>query len=73
MVYLRGGTVVEQPSFVDSVLALPIRLYHFFMFFIMTLIDVTACWLRASRHNSRCRSRLPCCCKYAHRLTCLSR
>ena len=42
MVYLRSGTVVQQPTFFEEVLALPIRLYHFIVFFFMTLIDVRA-------------------------------
>ena len=42
MVYLRGGTVVHQPSFLEEVLALPVRIYHMIVFFIMTLIDPKA-------------------------------
>lgn len=40
MVYLRGGTVVQEPSAIDRVLSFPYRIYEFIMFFIMTLIDV---------------------------------
>jgi len=42
MVYLRAGTVVHAPSFFEEVLALPIRLYHMLVFFLMTLIDPKA-------------------------------
>ena len=42
MVYLRGGTVQYQQTTVDKILSLPLRLYEFFMFFVMTLIDPTA-------------------------------
>ena len=31
-----------QPTFFEEVLALPIRLYHFIVFFFTTLIDVRA-------------------------------
>jgi hypothetical protein len=40
MVYLRGGTVVQEVGFVESVLSLPMRLYAAICFFFMTLIDV---------------------------------
>ena len=40
MVYVRAGTVTEQPSIVTRVLDLPMTIYRFFMFFVMTLIDV---------------------------------
>lgn len=40
MVYLRGGTVMQQPSFIDECLSLPMRLYNLIVFFVMTLIDV---------------------------------
>jgi len=42
MVYLRAGTVVHQPTFVEEVLALPVRIYHMFVYFLMTLIDPKA-------------------------------
>ena len=42
MVYLRAGTVVQQPTFLEEVLALPIRIYHMLVFFLMTLIDPKA-------------------------------
>ena len=42
MVYLRGGTVVHQPSFLEEVLSIPVRIIQFIMFFFNTLIDVSA-------------------------------
>lgn len=41
MVYLRAGTVTEQPGIVTRILDLPTAIYQFFMFFIMTLVDVS--------------------------------
>ena len=40
MVYVRAGTVSEEPGIVTKVLDLPYRIYQFLMFFVMTLIDV---------------------------------
>ena len=40
MVYLRGGTVMQEPTYVDRVLSFPYKIYEFILFFIMTLIDV---------------------------------
>ena len=40
MVYLRGGAVVHQLSFVEEILSLPVRIYQFIVFFFKTLIDV---------------------------------
>ena len=40
MVMIRGGSVVQQPSFTDELLSLPVRIYNFIVFFFMTLIDV---------------------------------
>lgn len=34
------GTVVQQESYIDTFLSLPVRLYQMLMFFVMTLIDV---------------------------------
>ena len=57
MVYVRAGTVSEQPSVITRVLDLPMMIYQFFMFFIMTLIDVRA--LPACAHNRlRCAPRI---------------
>merc|ERR1719183_597632 len=42
MVYLRSGTVVQQPSFLDEFLSIPSKIYNFIMFFVMTLIDPAA-------------------------------
>ena len=42
MVYVRAGTVSEEPGIVTKVLDLPYRIYQFLMFFVMTLIDVRA-------------------------------
>ena len=38
MVYLRGGAVVQEPGVIQNVLSWPVRLYHFILFFFMTLI-----------------------------------
>ncbi|KAL1503390.1 hypothetical protein AB1Y20_011448 [Prymnesium parvum] len=40
MVYLRAGSVVQQPSYLDELLSLPMRIYQFLLFFFTTLIDV---------------------------------
>mmetsp|Transcript_40934 Transcript_40934/g.101763 ORF Transcript_40934/g.101763 Transcript_40934/m.101763 type:complete len:100 (+) Transcript_40934:66-365(+) len=39
MVYLRAGSVVQQPSYLDELLSLPMRIYQFLLFFFTTLID----------------------------------
>lgn len=40
--YLRAGAVVHQPTLIEEVVALPMRIYHFIVFFIMTLINPKA-------------------------------
>ena len=36
-----SGTVVEAEGYVDAVFSLPMKIYQFLMFFVMTLIDVS--------------------------------
>jgi len=42
MVYVRGGAVVQEPGVIQNVLSWPMQLYHFILFFFMTLIDPAA-------------------------------
>ena len=47
MTYVRAGTVTAEPGLIDRVLRLPISIYQFLMFFVMTLIDVRSLMRRA--------------------------
>ena len=41
MTYVRAGTVQEEPGLVARVMDLPMAIYRFLLFFVMTLIDVS--------------------------------
>ena len=52
MTYVRAGTISAQPGLVTRVLDLPYRIYEFFMFFVMTLIDVS---VPGKKNSAPCR------------------